>query len=344
MSFEARSSSAGLWKKLVDAMKELVTEVNMQCVPEGINIQSMDAAHVALVAMGINCAGFEQYKCESESIIGLNMGNLGKILKTIESNDALTLKHNIEDNVLSVQAENNAGNRSTEFLMKLMEIEAESMDIPDIDYKASIFMSSSEFAKICRDLAVFGDTITVSVNRDGVRFSADGDIGNCSTHYKCETKITTGQNIANEHKAGVAAAVVKKEVKQEAGDDAAPIKTEVKLEPGVKAEAGGDEDNDDVPFAQQHSQRLTQKNKDDADAGEGKKGTKKEDLGVQAFMTEATELSFALRYFTTFSKGAAISDRVSLYLSLEQPCKVEFVIEPIGHLSFFLAPKVEANE
>lgn len=340
MSFEARSANAGLWKKLVEAMKELVTEVNMQCLPEGVNIQSMDAAHVALVAMGLNSAGFEQYKCEQEAVIGLNMGNLGKILKTVDNGDALTLKHNLDDNVLSVQAENNSGTRSTEFLMKLMEIDAESMDIPDIDYKASIQMSSSEFSKICRDLAVFGDTITVSVNRDGVRFSADGDIGNCSTHYKCDTKITNSSNIAAEH-AAAASAAVKREIKTE---DAA-IKLEpgvaaVKQEPGVKAEI-----DDDAPlFQSTQGNGLSQKNKDDADAGEGKKGPKKEDLGVQAFMTEATELSFALRYFTTFSKGASLADRVNLYLSLEQPCKVEFIMEPVGHLSFFLAPKVEANE
>lgn len=352
MTFEARSTNAGLWKKLVDAMKELVNEVNMQLSPEGVYVQSMDAAHVALVAMGLNNSGFEMYHMERQTVIGVNMTNFGKILKTIDNSDSLELRHNLDENNLSVIAENKDGSRSSEFSLKLMEIDSEQMQIPDIDYKASITMSASEFAKICRDMAVFGDTITVSISREGVKFSADGDIGNGATIFKCVPQLVNGGSVNDAADAarhfGASSTTTTSTTAANGNNSQTRIKSEVKIEADasvkseVKEEIKNEDFDDDAPLAAQLP-RAGALGADD-DGSKIKGGKTKDEIGVQAFMTEATELSFALRYFTTFSKGSTLADRVSIFLSTDSPCKIEYVIEPVGHLSFFLAPKVEANE
>jgi proliferating cell nuclear antigen PCNA len=38
-------------------------------------------------------------------------------------------------------------------------------------------MPSGEFARICRDLSQFGDSLTISCTKEGIKFSAAGDIG-----------------------------------------------------------------------------------------------------------------------------------------------------------------------
>jgi proliferating cell nuclear antigen len=38
-------------------------------------------------------------------------------------------------------------------------------------------MSSGEFARICRDLSQFGESVVISCSKEGVKFSAAGDIG-----------------------------------------------------------------------------------------------------------------------------------------------------------------------
>merc|ERR1712125_174310 len=38
-------------------------------------------------------------------------------------------------------------------------------------------MPSSEFQKVCRDLKEFGETMQVSASKEGIRFSAQGDVG-----------------------------------------------------------------------------------------------------------------------------------------------------------------------
>ena len=47
-------------------------------------------------------------------------------------------------------------------------------------------MPSSEFQRICRDLTQIGDSVTINCTKEGVRFSAKGDLG--------EGKVTLSQN------------------------------------------------------------------------------------------------------------------------------------------------------
>jgi proliferating cell nuclear antigen len=58
-----------------------------------------------------------------------------------------------------------------------MEIDAEQLAVPDTPYKCTVKMPSREFQRIIRDMQVLGDTCTISVNKEGIRFSVSGTIG-----------------------------------------------------------------------------------------------------------------------------------------------------------------------
>jgi proliferating cell nuclear antigen len=58
-------------------------------------------------------------------------------------------------------------------------------------------------------------------------------------------------------------------------------------------------------------------------------------------MEEPVELTFALRYLNFFTKATPLSDKVRLHLSKDVPLMVEYAIENIGHLRYYLAPKID---
>lgn len=58
-----------------------------------------------------------------------------------------------------------------------MDIDQEHLGIPDTQYDATVSMSSAEFARICRDLAVLGESVKIECSKEGVTFSADGEVG-----------------------------------------------------------------------------------------------------------------------------------------------------------------------
>ena len=51
---EARIAQGSLLKKLVEAVKDLVSEANFDCTSEGISVQAMDSSHVSLVGINLN--------------------------------------------------------------------------------------------------------------------------------------------------------------------------------------------------------------------------------------------------------------------------------------------------
>ena len=61
--------------------------------------------------------------------------------------------------------------------LNLMDIEAEQLTIPDAQYSCSVRMPSREFQRIIRDLQVFGDTCTIKISKEGIKFGVTGAIG-----------------------------------------------------------------------------------------------------------------------------------------------------------------------
>ena len=58
-----------------------------------------------------------------------------------------------------------------------MDIDGEHLAVPETEYKCTVTMPSSDFQRICRDLASIGDTCTIAISKEGVKFSVKGDLG-----------------------------------------------------------------------------------------------------------------------------------------------------------------------
>lgn len=59
---------------------------------------------------------------------------------------------------------------------------------------------------------------------------------------------------------------------------------------------------------------------------------------------EGVNLAFALRYLNMFTKASSLSQQVSLYLSNEIPLMVEYKLQQLGVLKFYLAPRISNDE
>lgn len=79
--FEARISQGSVLKKLVEALKELLTEGNFDVSSTGIFLQAMDSSHVCLVSLDLHEDGFDHFHCDQSMAMGIHFGNLSKILK-----------------------------------------------------------------------------------------------------------------------------------------------------------------------------------------------------------------------------------------------------------------------
>ncbi|EWM26272.1 hypothetical protein NSK_002771 [Nannochloropsis salina CCMP1776] len=258
--FEARLTEGSLLKKIIEAIKDLVQEANVDCSEEGLTMQAMDASHVSLCSLNMRHGGFDHYRCDRSISLGLNLANLGKILKCAGNDDVVTLKAEDEPDTLTLMFESPNQERISDFELKLMDIETEHLGIPNEEYKCTISMPSGEFQRIVRDLAVIGETCIITCTKEGVKFSVSGDLGNGN--------VTVRQSSA----------------------------------------ADGDE---------------------------------KDQVKIQ--MEEPVTLNFALRYLGFFTKATPLGSTVKLHMSPDVPIVVEYPIDGIGSISYFLAPKIDED-
>merc|ERR1712182_19619 len=145
MVLEAQLQQAVLLKKVVDAMKDLCKDVNFDCSEKGLQVQSMDSSHVALVSLLLRESAFSDFKCDRATSLGMNVDSLGKIFKMCGPTDSLKLRWQNDADTVNFQCESGEDDRIADFELKLMQIESEHMEI--------------------------------QVSKDGIRFSVQGDVG-----------------------------------------------------------------------------------------------------------------------------------------------------------------------
>ena len=81
--FLARLNQGVILKKIVDSIKELVQNVNLDAGPTAISMQAMDPSHVALVSLTLKEDGFNEYRSDGVLTLGMNVQNLAKLFKFV---------------------------------------------------------------------------------------------------------------------------------------------------------------------------------------------------------------------------------------------------------------------
>merc|ERR1712194_159226 len=176
MGFRAQMREAGVLKKIVEAIKDIVSNVNIDAGPNGISMQAMDPSHVALVNLSLKAEGFTDYRADKTFPLGIKLANLNKILKVAGNDDTLTLECEDEPSQLNLKFEN--GVQSSQFALNLISLDSEQLQIPETTYTSSIVMPTSDFSNICRQLHQLSESVTIKTTQKSIVFEVNGDIGN----------------------------------------------------------------------------------------------------------------------------------------------------------------------
>lgn len=87
-------------------------------------------------------------------------------MKCAANDDVLTLRSDEGGDTISFVFEAASQGKVSNFELKLIDIDGDFLGIPETEYNASITMSSSEFAKICHDLTILGDTVVIEAKKE----------------------------------------------------------------------------------------------------------------------------------------------------------------------------------
>jgi len=257
--FEAKLEQGVVMAKMVEAVRELVTDTNWDCDERGVSIQCMDASHVALVSVLLTREAFQDYRCDRVYSLGINMPNAAKVFKCAAAGDTVTVNHQDGDTARFIFEHKNK-DKVSDYEVNLLNLDLERLAIPGTDYQAVVTLPSLEFQRIVRDLLQFDATVNITVTKQGVQFAASGVIGT---------------------------ACMKLAVTQEQG---------------------------------------------------------KEQETVSVRVDGSLTLSFALKYLAMFAKASPLAPSVSLSLAPEHPLVVQYTLGEVGHVRYYVAPRVADPE
>ncbi|GAB4831874.1 hypothetical protein Ancab_005889 [Ancistrocladus abbreviatus] len=187
--FELRLVQGSVLKRVIDSIKDLVTDANFDCSSTGFSLQAMDSSHVALVALLLRSEGFEHYRCDRNISMGINIANMAKLLKCASNEDIITVKADDGTDTVTFVFESPNQDKISDIEMKLMDIDSDHLGIPEAEFDAIVRMPSTEFASMCHNLSTIGDTVTISVSKQGVTFSTKGDIGTGNITCRHNTSV-----------------------------------------------------------------------------------------------------------------------------------------------------------
>lgn len=183
--FVIRTVQASAFRTLVEALKEILTDVNIEIDNTGMKIIAMDASHVALIHMKLIAGNFEKYHCTKPIACGISMMRLFKLLKMMSPNDTLTFYvENDEPNILKIQIETGEKNLKHTFELKLMDLMIDKVDVPPAEFASVLRIPSNDFQKLCRDMNQLADEIEIKSSGNELMFSIQNDWVNQQTIIK----------------------------------------------------------------------------------------------------------------------------------------------------------------
>lgn len=180
---EVKTVQAGAFRILIEALKEILTDANLEFDGTGMKVMAMDSSHTVLVHLKLHADNFEHYHISKNKIVlGVNMINLFKLIKTMGNNDTLTLYVNDgAENLLGILLENEEKNLKTQYELNLMDLNEENMSIPAAEFKSVITMPAVDFQKICRDMHNLADNIEIQSVGSQLVFRCNGDFASQET-------------------------------------------------------------------------------------------------------------------------------------------------------------------
>ena len=179
-------------KESISIISDLVNEARFKITPNAIELVAMDPANVAMVVFKLLSSSFIEYDVQTETEIGINLGNLKQVLRRSSSKDVLTLELD-SDKRLKIELKG-ATNRT--FNLPLIDLDEKEQKVPDLKFPVSVRTSSSVLNEAIADVDVVGESVAFIAEPRKFTLQAEGDLNQAQIEIKEDdiTKVTTSSD------------------------------------------------------------------------------------------------------------------------------------------------------
>ena len=176
-------------KLLGDAIaiiSEIVTEVRIKLLEDGLSIVAVDPANVALVVFKLPKESFSQYEAGGE-VWGVNLDDLKRILKRASTSSSVVFEQ--EENQLKITIYDKV---KRTFNLALIEVESEDKDEPALEFNCKIKLGSDDFSQAVEDCAVVADACSLIAGEGFFMIEGVGSLNSARAEFSGDEAEISG--------------------------------------------------------------------------------------------------------------------------------------------------------
>jgi len=164
------------FKKTVESMCRIYDELSLNVTKEGLSAIHMDSSHVALAELTIKAENMENYKCEEEGNVTIDLTYLKKFLKELKKlkSGSIIMKTNNEKDLIDFQIV--MDQRIVSFSCPTFKRSSENLKIPkEINWANVIVFDGKELKDAVDFSKITNNHTSFEVFQNNVQISAKGD-------------------------------------------------------------------------------------------------------------------------------------------------------------------------
>jgi len=196
---------ASAFKTLIEALKDILVDCNLEFIPDSdgkkdgsLKILAVNNQAGMLVHLRLQSQKFDHYFCAEKQTIGLNMQLFHKVIKTVNSNDILTIyrsSNDYEKNRVVVKLQNKEKKQINQYNIQIIDVDSDVLDVSQASFQAIVVMNSSDFQKICKDLnGIEVRYVDVTLVGSVLKISGKGESVNGSAEYHENQNVTISRS------------------------------------------------------------------------------------------------------------------------------------------------------
>ena len=177
--FHATLSSTTTWKRIVDALATLLTEVHFTVSEKGMTLRQLDSSKAAMIDLDLPAGVFQEYECSEEHNICLGVDELNKVSKRMASDDRL--EFNLDENRFQIKL---VGQAERQFKLQLLTPPEDKTKKPNLQFDVKAEMYTDSFKQSVKDIGVVSSHVKIIADKKSITFTGEGDTGEAEVVLK----------------------------------------------------------------------------------------------------------------------------------------------------------------
>lgn len=171
--FKAKLSDPSILKDSIGTISQLIHEGIFEVDSESLSFRASDRATVTVVDFELKSKAFDEFECDDEYELGVNLEKFLEILKRAKSENELTLELTEDESKLRIKISNVSDRK---FEMPLLSVSrGEIPNTTKLDFTANLDINSSLIEKGISDADIVSDSIVFKIDAENFTMETSSD-------------------------------------------------------------------------------------------------------------------------------------------------------------------------